>query len=449
MKKLLVLIIAFLLIGGVSVSQNYLYIHQQGGAVQKIEISKIDSMIFYDASLINGVSLQGFAQKGPFINGSSVTIYDLKSDLTPTGKTFNTQIKDNKGTFGIDNISLSSNYVSLRADGFYYNEILGKQSVAQITLYALTDVTDHTNVNINLLTHLEKPRVEYLMKAGMSFSNSKKQAQKEILAIFNMEKANMTNSEALNIAAEGADNGLLLAISSILQGFRTESEMTELLSNISEDIRTDGVLNSNFTGSDLINHAIFLDTVSIKTKLTNRYDAIGYTANVPSFGQYIENFIAKTRFVSTASLITYPATGNYGKNLLALPDTIYTRTIATRYSLAAQVPVGLTLKIRLTSIPDTTYLNVNPSGVITDTTIVVPQDSIKLTYHDWGYGSNMNWVASAFSSNPNWQTFTAFSSGISCDLLMMFPESGYFLIEYFENNATVARRKKVIRLING
>ena len=286
MKKLLALILALILIQGVSSTQDFLYIHQKGGAVQKIEISTIDSIICYDASILNGVSLHGFAQKGPFINGSSVTIYDLKSDLTPTGKTFNTQIKDNKGTFEIDNISLSSNFVSLRTDGFYYNEVLGKQSVSQITLYALTDITDHKNVNINLLTHLEKPRVEYLMKTGLSFSDSKKQAQKEILAIFNIQKADINNSEDLNIATEGADNGILLAISSILQGYRSESEMTELLSNISEDIRTDGVLNSSFTGSDLINHALYLDTTFIKTKLTNRYNAIGASSNVPSFGAY-------------------------------------------------------------------------------------------------------------------------------------------------------------------
>ena len=424
MKKLLVVILAFIVINGVSGTQDYLYIHQKGGAVQKIEISSIDSVIFYDASLLNGVGLQGYAQKGPFINGSSVTIYDLKFDLTPSGKTYNTQIKDNKGTFGIDNISLSSNYVSLRADGFYYNEVQGKQSVSQITLYALTDITDHKNVNINLMTHLEKPRVEYLMKTGLSFSNSKKQAQKEILAIFNIQKDNIVNSEDLNIATVGEDNGILLAISSILQGYRSESEMTELLSNISEDIRTDGILNSSVTGSDLINHALFLDTLSIKTKLTDRYDAIGYTSNVPNFGSYIQNFIAKTHFVSTKSLITYPVAGNFGYNLLALTDTVYASSSSIRLSLAAQIPVGVSLKIRITSIPDTTYITANPN----DTTRTASTDSIRLTYHSWAYASNMNWMVSVLTRNPNVQTFTAFGSGISCDLQMAFMESGRFII---------------------
>ena len=206
----------------------------------------------------------GYAQKGPFINGSSVTIYDLQSDLSATGKSYNSQIIDNKGTFQLSNISLSSNYVGLRADGFYYNEISGQQSTSQITLYALSDITGKSDINVNILTHLEKSRVEYLMKNGKSFADSKIQAQKEILTIFNIDKSDIKTSENLNISESGDDNGILLAISSILQGYRSESEMTELLSNISNDIKEDGILNSETLGSALINHAIILDTVSIK-----------------------------------------------------------------------------------------------------------------------------------------------------------------------------------------
>ena len=429
MKKLFVVFLASILIGGVSSSQEYLYIHQTGGAVQKIEISKIDSIIFYDASLLNGVSLQGYVQKGPFINGSSVSIYDLKSDLTPTGKIFNTQIKDNKGTFGIDNLSLSSNYVCLKADGFYYNEVLGKQSVSQITLYALTDIRDHTSVNINLLTHLEKPRVEYLMKSGLSFSESKKQAQREILAIFNIQKPGVNDSEGLNIVSEGADNGILLAISAMLQGYRTESAMSELLSNISEDIRTDGVLNSNISKSDLICHAPLLDTLGIKNKLTYRYEAIGSTVNVPSFGSYIKNFVAKTDFVSTKSLITYLPYGSYGRNILALADTSYSNSDGKYFSMAAQIPEGITLQIRLRKIED-----------IPDTILWVPPTS-------WAYTSNINWVVGTYDKTMDAQTFTPFSSGITCDLAIRLHDSGRYQIDYYENNINVASRRKIIRYL--
>ncbi len=381
-------------------------------------------------------NLTGYAQKGPFINGSSVTVYDLQSDLSPTGKSFNAQITDNKGTFQLSNISLSSNYVSLRADGFYHNEISGQQSAAQITLYALSDITGKSDINVNLLTHLEKPRVEYLMKNGKSFADSKIQAQKEILAIFNIEKSNITTSENLNISESGDDNGILLAISSILQGYRSESEMTELLSNISNDIKEDGILNSENLGSALINQAIALDASSIKNNLAKRYSDIGATANIPDFGKYIANFISKTKFVTTQSLISYPETGINGDNILSLSKTTFNSGASITHSLAAQLTKGTALIIKITSLSaDTT--RIAPTDTSTTRTIV---NKAKWFY---SMGSGINWTISDFNTTNYTQTYTAVESGRSCDLKMMF-DKGSFLIEYFEMNATVPTRKKTI-----
>jgi hypothetical protein len=367
----------------------------------------------------------GYAQKGPFINGSSVTIFDLQANLSPTGKTFNSQIIDNRGTFLLSDIPLSSNYISLRADGFYFNEILGQQSAAQITLYALSDITGKNDININLLTHLEKARVEYLIRNGKSFSDSKVQAQKEILAIFNIEKSDIKTSESLDISVSGDDNGILLAISALLQGYRSESEMTELLSNISNDIRTDGVLSSDTLGSDLINQAIALDTISIRNNLVKRYNDIGAIVSIPEFGKYITNFIAKTKFVVTNSLITYPATGINGDNVLFLSKTDFKSGNQNLVSLAAQLAKGTALKIKITSLTNA--------------------DTSFLTKAAWWYstGTEINWSISTFDFGTYSQTFTAIESGKSCDLRIFF-EKGSFLIEYYEMNSTVPTRKKTI-----
>lgn len=99
----------------------------------------------------------------------------------------------------------------------------------------------------------------------------------------------------------------------------------------------DGVLSSDSLGSEFINQAIALDTVSIKNNLAKRYLEIGATAKVPDFGKYVTNFIAKTNFKITKSIIDYPKTGLYGPNLLSLNDTIYS---AYHYSLAANPPKG-------------------------------------------------------------------------------------------------------------
>lgn len=459
MKNLLSLALVFCL-SQLAPAQNYLNLHQKSGTVQKIDLSQLDSITFSESVQPNLFSVQGCVQKGPFFSGSSITAYDLKPDLTPTGKTYNAQTRNHQGIFELSNLDLSSNLVSLRADGYYFNEVQGQASNSQITLYALSDLKDRSSVNVNLLTSLEKPRVEYLMKSGATFSAAKQQAQKEVLALFNLSNNGMSNSEDLNIALSGEGNAKLLAMTAILQGFRTEGELTELLSNIGEDMSTDGILNNQALGSELINHALFLDTASVKTNLTKRYQAVGSTSSVPNFGTHLNQFLNQTSFVSTKSLIDYPTTGVYGKNLLSLTDTLYTGTASTIFSLAAKTPAGVRLTIAITSLPDSiktiTYQTLITNDTIYDNTgkaigikhdsISVPVESVTLNYAHWYYSvsSVMNWAITPFDQTKRYQTFTAFNSGASSDLHVVLPDSGRFLIEYFENNATQARRKKIV-----
>jgi hypothetical protein len=378
-------------------------------------------------------NLMGYAQKGPFINGSSVTVFDLQSDLSPTGKSFNSQITDNKGTFQLSDIPLSSNYVSLRADGFYFNEISGRQSTAQITLYALSDISEKTNINVNILTDMERSRVEYLMKQGKSFTDSKVQAQKEILGIFNIEKSDIKTSENLDISENGDDNGILLAISSILQGYRSESELTELLSNIKNDIKEDGILNSSTLGSDLINHAIILDTVSIKHNLVKRFNDLGAPGNIPNFSKYIANFISKTKFEITGDNISYPENGLNGDNILSLSKTTYHGGLDIYHSLAAQLADGTPLKIKITSL----------SSGKSSTSLADSINPVAMPVWYYSPETNTNWSISIFDNTNYTQTFTAVESNKSCDLRMSF-EKGSFLLEYFEMGATLPTRRKTI-----
>lgn len=358
--------------------------------------------------------ISGFVQKGPFINGTSISVNELNTDLSQTGKTYSTQITDNKGGFEIGNVELVSNFVSLRADGFYFNETIGKKSTSQITLYALSDVSDKTTVNTNVLSHLEKPRVEYLISQGIDFSEAKMQAQSEILELFNINTSLTETSEVLDISQDGDNNAILLATSLILQGYRTEGELTELLSNISTDIREDGVLSSNSVGSQLINHAIYLDTTSIRNNLEDRYSDLGVNAEIPNFEKYIRNFIDSTSFEITESLIEYPATGSYGENILDLDKDSYS---GANFSLSSNLAEGAELKIKITALG---------TGI-------------------WYYalGSSNNWTITQFDEITKSQYFTAIDSGKSCDLNMLF-DSGTFLIEYFEMGVTEPNRTKTI-----
>jgi hypothetical protein len=364
-------------------------------------------------------SISGLVQKGPFINGTSIMINELDDHLSQTGKTYNTQIVNNQGSFELRDVNLVSNYVSLRADGFYYNEILGKQSAAQITLYALSDISDKSTVNVNILSHLEKPRIEYLVSQGLAFSETKIQAQGEVLNIFGFTLPDVKSSELLDISKAGENNAILLATSLILNGFRSEGELTELLANISIDLWDNGILDDRNSGSQLINHALYLDTTSIRNNLVKRYSEIGVEAEIPNFEKYIGYFIDNSEFVITESLIEYPETGLYGQNILDLSKIVYDpeAQYMTQYSLAANLATGTSLKIKITALK---------SGI-------------------WYYSSNTpkNWSITQFDTGSKTQYFTSINSDESCDLMMYF-DPGEFLIEYFEMNADEPTRTKII-----
>jgi hypothetical protein len=292
---------------------------------------------------LNLDKVSGFVQKGPYLNGTSMTISELSDDLTPTGKNFTSQILDNKGTFEIRNVNLSSQYVELKADGFYFNEVTNSNSSAQLTLFALSDLSNKSSLNVNVLSNLEKNRIDYLVSNGTTFSLAKIQAQAEILSIFEINKEGISESEQLDILKSGDDNAILLAVSVILQGYLSVSELSELLANISTDIREDGQLNSQILGSTLINNAKVIKLDNVRANLESRCEELGLNTTIPDFEKYVNQFIDSTEFEFTG-FIEYPETGKHGINILDREKIDYS---AGTYSMKAILPEGTSLKVKI------------------------------------------------------------------------------------------------------
>lgn len=266
--------------------------------------------------------INGYIQKGPFINGTQILMSELNDSFEKTGKIFSSQISNDRGAFEINNIELVSQYVDFSATGFYFNEITGEISPVSLTLFAISDISDISTVNVNVLTHLEKRRVEFLLNDDRSFSEAKKMAQAEVLALFGIHKDGMQDSENLDISINHDDNAILLAISLILQGERSVGELTELLASISTDIREDGVLNNENVFIDLRNSTKNLNPEIIRENLTDRYNALGITASIPEFETYIESFLvfsaqapeAITSFITNLSTTSVTLVGNVNPN---------------------------------------------------------------------------------------------------------------------------------------
>ena len=63
-------------------------------------------------------TLSGKVQKGPYVHGTAITVRELDSSMSPTGKTFTGTIDDNTGIFSVKD-TLIYKIVELSADGYY------------------------------------------------------------------------------------------------------------------------------------------------------------------------------------------------------------------------------------------------------------------------------------------------------------------------------------------
>lgn len=234
-------------------------------------------------------TVRGYVQKGPFISGSSITIPELDSELIPTGDILQTTTVDDFGSFILER-SIDAIYVEIIATGFYFNEVTGTLSNANITLRALANLESGGNVNINLLTTLEKDRIIHLIRnEDKSFQQAKEQAETEILSIFNISIQDGTTFEDMDISRDGSSNAILLAASAIMQVDNTEAELSEMISQINLDIKGDGILNSTILNDEIKNNSTLVYINQIRENLLNRYSSLGHPVTVPAFQAYIDS----------------------------------------------------------------------------------------------------------------------------------------------------------------
>lgn len=243
---------------------------------------------------VENASISGVSQKGPFVKGAQVTAYELdgSKSLLQTGRTFSGNITQDDGRFNLSNVTLKSSYVRLSANGYYRNEVTGKNSTSPITLNAVTDLSSRNTVNVNLLTHLEYGRVARLMAESdgtLKIKTAKKQAEKEIFDAFHIDATGFGYSEDLDVFGKSDADAALLAISILLQGDRTESELTELLAELSEDL-SDGKWDDDAMRAEIADSALSKDFQGKLANYRSNVKGWGLSTTVPDFEKYVRDF---------------------------------------------------------------------------------------------------------------------------------------------------------------
>lgn len=234
--------------------------------------------------------VSGKVEKGPFVRGSQVEMRTLGNNLVPTGSSYTATIENNTGDFNFGSLEISSPYAKLTADGYFFNEVNGELSNSTIKLDAIVDLSDYSTVNINILTHLKSQRINYLVtKKALGFREANKQAQEELLTQFGLQQYKDKDASQYSIISGDDASGVLIAVSSLILSDRTEAEIVEFLSLLSNEFRTTGKFSANTqqilksTRNELNNR---LEVISDNIKA--RYNELGYDVPVKDLAYYFD-----------------------------------------------------------------------------------------------------------------------------------------------------------------
>ena len=250
-------------------------------------------------------SLAGYSQKGPFLKGSTVYLYELSDGRTlkQTNGNFTSKITQDDGHYKFTARDLVSQYAMLVVDGYYRNEVTGKKSDVPLRLTALTDMRKRSSANVNLLTHLEFDRVYQLVTRGdstgkkLTVKQAKRQAQKEILKQFHIELDSTTDAEDMDVFGSSDADAALLAVSILLQGDSGTTNLSVLLAEISDDIAEFGEWKNDSAKAAIADWVFFKD-LSIFRKNVEGW-GLNNGKPVGEFEKFIENYTMATYGVET------------------------------------------------------------------------------------------------------------------------------------------------------
>ena len=244
-------------------------------------------------------SLVGVTQKGPFLKGSTVYLYELSDGRTlkQTNGNFTSNITSNDGRYKFTARDLVSQYAMVVVDGYYRNEVTGVTSDAPIRLKAITDMRKRSSVNVNILTQLEFDRVYSLVTRGdkdgnkLTVKQAKRQAQKEILKLFDIELDDDTDAEDMDVFGKTDADAALLAISVLLQGDTSATDLSVILTEISNALAEKGEWNDSAAKARIADWALKADTENRLAQFRKNVAGWHLGDTVPGFEKFVRNYI--------------------------------------------------------------------------------------------------------------------------------------------------------------
>ena len=233
----------------------------------------------------------GVTQKGPFVKGSAVTVQGIDcKTLKLTDERFEGIVQSDKGDFVVEDISLKQSCAVFAVTGKYRSELSGKTTDSELTLRALTDLNARENVNVNILTNLEYERVMYLVtEKGKSFAEAKSQAEKEVLAAFDIS-GSFEEFENLNIFESGDGNAALLAVSVMMQSGADVNALVKRMDKFEGTFAENGVWSDTSTKTEIAEWITAAATNGNLDSIRSNIEGWGIAADIPAFEKFVQKF---------------------------------------------------------------------------------------------------------------------------------------------------------------
>lgn len=238
-------------------------------------------------------SLTGFAQKGPFLKGGKVTLYELRDSVTleKTGRSYIGEVLNDSGYYKILNVELSSRYAIVTAKGFYFSETSSDNPSEPVELNALVDLLERKTVNVNLLTHFEAERVKNLVQhKKMDVQSAKRQARNEIVNQFHVDTVEIISPfEDMNILGSTDADAFLLAMSIIISDNGNEP-LLKILPEISNDMFRNGEWGNLEYRANVSDRFFFMDMMGMTQQFRGYMEYWNIPVTAPDYEKYLRIF---------------------------------------------------------------------------------------------------------------------------------------------------------------
>lgn len=247
---------------------------------KKIENKKVES-----------VKVSGYAQKGPFVDGTTVNIYGLDDKLEETKVKFSGKTSGDSGHFSIKDITLDNQYALIEVSGFFENLMTWKATSGTRTkLHAIVDLSagKSVNANVNLFTELEYERVKQLvLNEKYNVPAAKKHATAEILGLFDVKGSKDLTVTSVSLADTGSAGASLYAFAVMMIADLSTSKFGNRLDDFNEDFAQDG----SWDDAEMrANVADFLSTYAGADSVRTRAKALKVSNKLPDFEKILREF---------------------------------------------------------------------------------------------------------------------------------------------------------------